>query len=75
MSRAGASEIERVVGEWLVLKCCDSTAVCLERVPLKRRAYMGNGLFFPQVFVRYDANDVCLERRLLYARKRVQHGD
>ena len=39
------SEIERVVGEWLVLKCCDSTAVGVERVPLKSSVYIGNGWF------------------------------
>ena len=38
-------EVERVVAEWLVLKCCDSTAVGVERVPLKSSVYMGNGWF------------------------------
>ena len=32
-------EIERVVAEWLVLKCCDSTTVGVERVPLKSSVY------------------------------------
>ena len=38
-------EIERVVAEWPALKCCDSTAVGVEQVPLKSSVYMGNGWF------------------------------
>ena len=48
--------MERVVGEWLVLKCCDSTAVCKSGVSTWGTAR------FPQVFVHYD---VRVERVLL----------
>ena len=41
----GASEIERVHGEWLVVVRCDANDVCLERVPLKSSIYMWNGWF------------------------------
>ena len=67
MSSAGASEIERLVGEWLVLKCCGSTAVRVERVRLKTSIYIGT-VGFPHAFVRSDANDVCLERALVTCR-------
>ena len=47
MRLEGASEIERLLGEWLVLKCSDSTAVCFERVFLKSSVsvFMRNGWF------------------------------
>ena len=52
-------EIERVVAEWLVLKCCSTWGTA----------------GFPQVFVRCDANDVCLERPLVTCLKARAHGD
>ena len=42
---AGAGEIERLHGEWLVLMCCDATDVRLERLPAESSVYMGNGWF------------------------------
>ena len=40
---AYASEFANLVGEWLVWKCCDSTAVCFERVLLKSSVCTGTG--------------------------------
>ena len=60
--------VERVVGEWLVLKCCDSIAVSVERVPLKSSVYMRNGWFS-------SSNDMCLERALVTCLKARARGD
>ena len=47
LPHVGASEIERVHGEWLVVVRCDANDVCFERVLRKSNLYVyfGYGCF------------------------------